>query len=143
MEFSTICTTSRSTSQAFISLSIQFQPPNHVLSGSSLLTWFSCPSFNPPASLFLMFFPSFVDPGFQGNLVFELQNVGKVPIELYAGLRVAQISFNRSSGSVQTYGAGRNQHYKDQLGPEGSKFYLDKDFERINERLKERNRTKS
>lgn len=80
---------------------------------------------------------SFVDPGFQGNLVFELQNVGKVPIELYAGLRVAQISFNRSSGSVQTYGGGRNQHYKGQLGPEGSRFYLDKDFERINQRLQE------
>jgi hypothetical protein len=33
------------------------QPPNHVLSGSSLLTWFSCPCFNPFASVFLSFFP--------------------------------------------------------------------------------------
>jgi dCTP deaminase len=84
---------------------------------------------------------SFVDPGFKGNLVFELQNVGKVPIELYAGLRIAQISFNRSSGSIQTYGVGRTQHYKGQLGPVGSKFYLDKDFERINKRLQERRLT--
>jgi dCTP deaminase len=81
---------------------------------------------------------SFVDPGFRGNLVFELQNVGKLPIELYAGLRIAQISFNRSSGSIQTYAVGRRQHYKGQLGPVGSKFYLDKDFERINQRLQEK-----
>lgn len=80
---------------------------------------------------------SFVDPGFKGNLVFELQNVGKVPIELYAGLRIAQISFNRSSGSVQTYGVGRTQHYEGQLGPVGSKFYRDRDFELINKRLQE------
>jgi dCTP deaminase len=81
---------------------------------------------------------SFVDPRFNGNLVFELQNVGKVPIELYAGLRIAQISFNRSSGSIQTYAVGRTQHYKGQLGPVGSKFYLDRDFERINHLLKTR-----
>lgn len=35
----------------------------------------------------------FVDPGFEGTLTFELSNVGKLPVKLGPGLRIAQLCF--------------------------------------------------
>ena len=35
----------------------------------------------------------FIDPGFCGTITFELCNLGKVPLPLYVGLRVAQLAF--------------------------------------------------
>jgi dCTP deaminase len=35
----------------------------------------------------------FVDPGFQGTLTLEITNLTRVPIKLYAGLPIAQLSF--------------------------------------------------
>jgi dCTP deaminase len=35
----------------------------------------------------------FVDPGFEGNLTFELINSGKLPIRVFPGLRMGQICF--------------------------------------------------
>ena len=45
----------------------------------------------------------FVDPGFEGALTFELQNVGRVPIPLYPGMRVAQICFFKCEKSSIPY----------------------------------------
>ena len=35
----------------------------------------------------------FVDPGFKGTLTLEITNLTRVPIKLYAGLPIAQLSF--------------------------------------------------
>ena len=35
----------------------------------------------------------FVDPGFDGQLTLELSNVANLPITLYPGMRIGQISF--------------------------------------------------
>jgi dCTP deaminase len=35
----------------------------------------------------------FVDPGFKGTLTLEITNLTRVPIKLYAGLAIAQLSF--------------------------------------------------
>jgi len=34
-----------------------------------------------------------IDPGFSGYLTFELQNMGRIPLSLYPGLRVGQLAF--------------------------------------------------
>ena len=35
----------------------------------------------------------FVDPGFKGSLTLEITNLTRIPIKLYAGLLIAQLSF--------------------------------------------------
>lgn len=62
----------------------------------------------------------FVDPGFRGALTFELQNAGKVPISLYAGMRVAQISFYQSEESQLPYWRKQYAKYGDKMGTVGS-----------------------
>lgn len=44
-----------------------------------------------------------VDPGFEGILTFELHNLGKLPLPLYAGVRIAQISFQRCTPVLESY----------------------------------------
>ena len=48
----------------------------------------------------------FVDPSFEGNLTLELSNVANLPITIYYGMPIGQISFMRMDGPVETpYGA--------------------------------------
>jgi dCTP deaminase len=35
----------------------------------------------------------FIDPGFDGHITLELSNVASLPITLYPGMRIGQISF--------------------------------------------------
>ena len=51
----------------------------------------------------------YVDPGWKGNLTLELSNVANLPIALYYGMRIGQISFFRMSSPVdRPYGSRRN-----------------------------------
>ena len=43
----------------------------------------------------------YVDPGWKGNLTLELSNVANLPIALYYGMRIGQISFFRMSSPVE------------------------------------------
>ena len=43
----------------------------------------------------------YVDPGWKGTLTLELSNVANLPIALYAGMRIGQISFFRMSSPVE------------------------------------------
>ncbi len=70
----------------------------------------------------------FVDPGFSGSLTFELQNVGKVPIALYAGIRVAQICFYESEESQIPYSKKKFTKYGDKMDVLGSKCDEDPEF---------------
>ncbi len=67
----------------------------------------------------------FVDPGFKGRLTLELTNVANLPIALYYGMPVSQISFARlSTPAERPYGKAAGSKYQGQTGPEPSRFYL-------------------
>ena len=67
----------------------------------------------------------FVDAGFEGNLTLELSNVANLPITIYYGMPIGQISFMRMDGPVDTpYGAkGAGSKYQGQAEPTPSRFY--------------------
>ncbi len=58
------------------------------------------------------------DPGFEGNITLELQNLGPVPFVLEAGRRIAQLIFiSMESEPEIAYGdPGASSHYQGQTG---------------------------
>lgn len=58
------------------------------------------------------------DPGFQGDITLELQNLGPEPFVLEAGRRIAQLIFIRMEESPEVpYGSpGSSSHYQGQRG---------------------------
>ena len=69
----------------------------------------------------------YVDPGWKGTLTLELSNVANLPIALYQGMRIGQISFVRMSSPVERpYGsAGLGSKYQGQSEPTASAFDAD------------------
>lgn len=69
----------------------------------------------------------YVDPGWKGTLTLELSNVANLPITLYYGMRIGQISFFRMSSPVdRPYGsAGLGSKYQGQSEPTASAFDAD------------------
>ena len=67
----------------------------------------------------------FVDSGFSGNLTLELSNVANLPITIYEGMPIGQISFMRMDGPVdRPYGAESNtSKYQGQTEPTASRFF--------------------
>jgi dCTP deaminase len=67
----------------------------------------------------------YVDPGWKGNLTLELSNVASLPIALYFGMKIGQISFFAMSSPVdRPYGsAGLGSHYQGQSEPTASAVY--------------------
>ncbi len=72
----------------------------------------------------------YVDPGWRGKLTLELSNVANLPIALYAGMKIGQISFFRMSSPVERpYGSsGLGSKYQGQAEPTASAYF--RDFER-------------
>ena len=72
----------------------------------------------------------YVDPGWKGNLTLELSNVANLPIALYYGMRIGQISFFRMSSPVERpYGSQElGSKYQGQSEPTASALHAD--FER-------------
>jgi dCTP deaminase len=68
----------------------------------------------------------FVDAGFEGNLTLELSNVANLPITIYHGMPIGQISFMRMDGPVESpYGSDETgSKYQGQAEPTPSRFYL-------------------
>lgn len=68
----------------------------------------------------------YVDPGWIGQLTLELSNVSNLPITLYFGMPIGQISFLRlSSPAEKPYNSqGLGSKYQGQEGPTASRFYL-------------------
>ena len=68
----------------------------------------------------------FVDSGFSGNLTLELSNVANLPITIYHGMPIGQISFMRMDAPVENpYGAQEaGSKYQGQAEPTASRFYL-------------------
>jgi dCTP deaminase len=68
----------------------------------------------------------FIDPGFCGNITFELKNMGKVPVPLYPGIRMAQLSFFEVDNDESYEGK-----YNESFGVFSSKYFDDYEFEKI------------
>ncbi len=68
----------------------------------------------------------FIDPGFDGHITLELSNVATLPITLYPGMRVGQISFLQMTTKAQSpYGShGLGSKYQGQVGPTPSRYHL-------------------
>jgi dCTP deaminase len=69
----------------------------------------------------------YVDPGWTGKLTLELSNQSQMPVALYSGMRIAQISFLRLSSPVdRPYGSpGLGSKYQGQTGPTPSRISED------------------
>ena len=72
----------------------------------------------------------FVDAGFSGYLTLEFSNVATLPITLYPGMKIGQISFLRMDAPAEVpYGSGElGSKYRGQVGPTASQYW--KNFER-------------
>ena len=69
----------------------------------------------------------FVDPGWNGNLTLELANVSRLPITLYFGMRIGQISFSFLTSEVdKEYGnKDLKSRYQNQNSPLASRAHID------------------
>ncbi|MDQ3553767.1 MAG: dCTP deaminase [Chloroflexota bacterium] len=69
----------------------------------------------------------YVDPGWKGNLTLELSNVANLPIALYCGMKIGQISFFKMSSPVERpYGSKElGSKYQGQSQPTASEYYRD------------------
>jgi dCTP deaminase len=67
----------------------------------------------------------YVDPGWKGNLTLELSNVANLPIALYFGMKIGQISYFRMTSAVdRPYGSKElGSKYQGQSEPTASAFH--------------------
>lgn len=66
----------------------------------------------------------FIDPGWKGTLTLELNNLTRVPIRLYPGLLIAQLSFMALDAPAQRpYGSQElGSHYQGQVAATESRY---------------------
>ena len=71
----------------------------------------------------------FIDPGWDGHVTLELSNVANLPITIYFGMKIGQVSFVQMTEAAETpYGAGSlGSKYQGQQGPTPSRYW--KNFE--------------
>ena len=71
----------------------------------------------------------FIDPGWDGHVTLELSNVATLPITIYPGMKIGQISFMQMTEPAATpYGSDAiGSKYKGQKGPTASRYW--KNFE--------------
>ena len=76
----------------------------------------------------------YIDPGFEGNITLELSNVANLPIRLYPGMKVGQISFfAMSTPADRPYGhPDLGSKYKGQTAPTASRMHLNFDTPNLN-----------
>ena len=69
----------------------------------------------------------YVDPGWKGNLTLELSNVANLPVTLYLGMKIGQLSYLRlSTAADNVYGsAALGSKYQGQTDPTASRMYRD------------------
>lgn len=70
---------------------------------------------------------SVFDPGWDGNPVLELGNLGRIPVALYPGMRICSMTFEQlSSPSEVPYTSKKGAKYVGQAGPDESKISHEK-----------------
>ena len=78
----------------------------------------------------------FIDPGFKGSLTYELHNMGKLPLPLFPGIRIGQISFHRMESEViEDYTKKEGAKYANTTGTKNPLFYEDYEYEVIQKYL--------
>jgi dCTP deaminase len=67
----------------------------------------------------------FIDPGWDGHVTLELSNVANLPITIYFGMKIGQISFMQLSEPAETpYGSSElGSKYQGQKGPTPSRYW--------------------
>jgi dCTP deaminase len=67
----------------------------------------------------------FIDAGFDGHITLELANVASLPITLYPGMKIGQVSFMRmTTAADRPYGSGASgSKYQGQRGPTPSRYF--------------------
>ena len=67
----------------------------------------------------------FIDPGFKGQVTLELSNVANLPIAIYPGMAIGQVSFYElSTPAEHPYGsAALGSKYMHQTGPTASRSH--------------------
>ncbi len=67
----------------------------------------------------------FIDPGWDGHVTLELSNVANLPITIYPGMKIGQVSFVQLTEPAETpYGAaGIGSKYQGQQGPTPSRYW--------------------
>jgi dCTP deaminase len=74
----------------------------------------------------------FIDPGWDGHVTLELSNVANLPITIYHGMKIGQISFMQLSEPADSpYGSGDlGSKYQGQMGPTPSRYWQNFDVTR-------------
>lgn len=69
----------------------------------------------------------FIDPGFKGQVTLELSNVANLPIAIYPGMKIGQISFYQMTTPAEfPYGSPElGSKYQGQAGPTPSQMHAD------------------
>jgi deoxycytidine triphosphate deaminase len=67
----------------------------------------------------------YIDPGWDGHVTLELSNVANLPVTIYPGMKIGQISFVQLSEPAETpYGTGQiGSKYQGQRGPTPSRYW--------------------
>ena len=67
----------------------------------------------------------FIDPGWNGHVTLELSNVANLPITIYHGMKIGQLSFVQLSEPASApYGSdGLGSKYQGQQGPTPSRYW--------------------
>ena len=67
----------------------------------------------------------FIDPGWDGHVTLELSNVANLPITIYPGMKIGQLSFVQlSEPALRPYGSqGIGSKYQGQRGPTPSRYW--------------------
>jgi len=67
----------------------------------------------------------FIDAGWDGHITLELANVASLPITLYPGMKIGQVSFMQmTTPADQPYGNGATgSKYQGQTGPTPSRYF--------------------
>jgi dCTP deaminase len=65
----------------------------------------------------------YVDPGWDGYLTLELSNVANLPITIYPGMKIGQISFFQLTTAADTPYGGAGSKYQGQRGPTASRIH--------------------
>ncbi len=67
----------------------------------------------------------FIDPGWDGHVTLELSNVANLPITIYYGMKIGQLSFVQLTEPAESpYGSkGLGSKYQGQRGPTPSRYW--------------------
>ena len=67
----------------------------------------------------------FIDPGWDGHVTLELSNVANLPLTIYYGMKIGQLSFVEMTEAAESpYGSSKlGSKYRGQTGPTPSRYW--------------------